>query len=156
MTEVNFESAFLSLAVSAASLNKFSERCNVELASAQDRLIALNIGIEHWYSRPLIRTEKTGDFGAYETETQFITLLGFAKIRGKWVLGTKEMKLISGFYQGDLDSPFENRYEHTEPSPLLDSSREIRLRAVNALPEFFSEFAEIINKANLHLSRKQE
>jgi hypothetical protein len=156
MTDVNLDSIFSSLSASASQLNETSERCNRTLRDAQARLVTMNIGLEHWHGRPIARTDKTGDIGPGDLETEFVTLLGFTKVLGKWCLAVKEMRLVSGFYEQDMDSPFQNSYVSREPSPLLDSPREIRLSALKVLPEFLSDLVQVVQEANAELSRSCE
>ena len=156
MTDVTLDSALSSLAASAAAFNETSDKCNRVLRETEQQLVAFNIGIEHWHGQPLARTDPTGDIGPHAHETEVVTVLGFAKLLGKWCLAVKEMRLVSGFYQGNMDSPFQNRYAHRDPLPLVDAPRELRMRALMLLPEFVAGFVEVVQEANSCLVKSCE
>ena len=142
MTEVNLNSIFSSLESQAAELNSASDTANQALADAEKRLVALNIGMEIWCPRPLECAEAEGGTGPYETIVEVVNLLGFARAEGKWCLAVKQVRRVSGFFEGDTNCPYTNEFLETPPAPLLKQSRSLRISALEALPEFLAQITE--------------
>ena len=152
MTEVNLNSLFSSLETQANQLNSVAESANQALEAAQNRLVNLNIGFEFWHPKPLERSDLTGSTKAHDTSTEILSLLGFAKVEGKWCLALKKVRHESGFFEGDMNSPYTNEYLETQPVPLLSQSRNLRLAALNLLPEFLEQLSEQVSNLLKDLS----
>lgn len=142
MTEVNFDSLFPSLEAKAARLNEASDNANKVLSGIEKRLIDMNIGIEVWDSEPLDIAIPEGDLGPNKTSSQIVQVLGFARAEGKWCLAVKPIRLVDGFFQGDMDSPFQNRYGAGPPTPLLQAARALRIAALRKMPKFIAALDE--------------
>ena len=138
-TAVGIQSLFPSLEAKAARLNAASNEANTLLASVDARLAQLNLGVEVWFSRPIESAEAQGDFDPSKTSSQVHQVLGFAKVDGKWGLAVKPERVVSGFFQGDLDCRFEQRYSDGPMVPLLKASRALRLTALTVMPDFLIE-----------------
>lgn len=152
MTEVNINSLFSSLETQANQLNSVAESANNALEAAQNRLVNLNIGIEHWHPIPLDRSDQTGSTEAHDTSIEIRFLLGFAKVDGKWCLAVKKVRHESGFFEGDMGCPYTNEYLETPAVPLLSQSRNLRLTALNMLPEFLEQLSDHVNNLLQELS----
>lgn len=155
MTDVKLGSLFSTLENSAKELNSITDSCNKTLQSAQDRLVSLNVGIEYWFDDPIHRSDLSGDVGPNDVSTEYWKHLGFCKIDGVWVLGVKEVRHASGFYQGDLEYPFTSKYVDNPPVPILNSSRELRLSACDSLADFLSAYGTFFQAMNKELSEGQ-
>jgi len=142
MTEVDLQAVFPALEAQAARLNDASDNANRVLASVETRLVNLNIGLEVWYAPAIDSADSEGDLGPYKTSSRVIQVLGFARVDGKWCLAVKPIRVVSGFFQGDMDCPFENQYAAGPPSPLLKSSRGLRLAALRAMPKLLAQLNE--------------
>lgn len=142
MAEVNLNSIFSSLESQAAELSSASDIANQALADAEKRLVALNVGIEIWYPKPLGCADAVGGTGPSETIAEVIDVLGFARAEGKWCLAVKQVRRVSGFFDGDTNCPYTNEFLVTSPAPLLKQSRSLRINALEALPEFLSQITE--------------
>lgn len=145
-TEVDIQSLFPSLEAKAARLHAASDSANDLLSSIESRLTQLNLGVEVWFSRPIDSTDSKGDLGPNETSSHVVQVLGFAKAEGKWSLAVKPMRVVSGFYQGAMDCPYENHYADGPVTPLLKASRALRISALAALPEFLVEIERRIGE----------
>lgn len=145
MSESNLKCLFSSLKSQANQLNSAAESTNEALELSQEQLRALHIGIEIWFSKPLERSDTTGGIQPHDISTEYLTILGFAKIAGKWCLASKKIRQDSGFYEGDIGCPYTNEYLETSPEPLLNQTRHLRLNALKALPDFLAEISEKID-----------
>ncbi len=158
MKESNLNSILSNLEAKSSALNTASETANQIISEIETKLISLNIGIEHWYTPPLGSSDCEG--GAHETTACIEDLLGFSRVDGKWCLSVKRVKSVSGFFEGDLSCPYENKYLESAPSPLLNQSRNLRIRAIEVLPNFLENILtqvgnhfEKIKSATIELSR---
>ena len=129
--------SFQELSTAAASLNKATDELTKTIDALNDALNRLNIGIPMWVR--VARWDDENNTGAYEVEQ-----LGFAKIEGVWCIGIRRLF-------GHEDSP--------EPDEVRDiwafnaAPRDLRLRAINELPNLLDELgkaaiktAEAVNK----------
>lgn len=147
MTEVNLESIFSSLETKAARLNEVSDSANQALSTIEKRLSKLNIGLEFWHSEPVDEADSEGDVGPHKTISRVVQLLGLARIGGSWCLALKPVRLVDGFYGGDLNCPYQNQFADGPPVALLSSSRKLRLAALKMMPNFLSELSRYIATA---------
>jgi hypothetical protein len=146
MTEVAIQSLIPSLEAKAARLNAASDKANQILTNVERQLVDLNLGVEVWFDHPIHSTDLEGDVGATSTSKRVVQLLGFAKVLGKWSLAVKPMRLESGFFEGDMGCPFENRYSDGSPTFLLKASRSLRFAAVEVLPKFLAQVEDRVDK----------
>ncbi len=144
MTEVDLETVFPTLKTQSTRLNEASDHANRVLTSIEQRLVNLNIGLEVWYPKPLDTTDSEGDLGPHKTSSRVIQVVGLARVDGKWCLAVKPIRVVSGFFQGDMDCPFENQYTDGPPTPLLKHSRALRIAALREMPEFLAQLNEHI------------
>ena len=91
-----------------------------------------------WLSRP-IRPPERWRAGTEICEKQI--RLGFGKRGGKWQLLLKFTTLHHGFFEGDTSSPYCDD-GGKEFQPVLESTRELRIAAINHLVEFISDLKE--------------
>jgi hypothetical protein len=117
------------LARLAETLNEETDSYTDLLSELEKQLRQLNLGIECWVT--LLEVAKSGSPNGRETYIR--TLLGYAKTDEGWGFATKEVRVERGYYQGDLDCPYENDYDESQPKPLLKSSRQLRLQAAQRL-----------------------
>jgi hypothetical protein len=143
-TEVDLQAILPALQSQAARLNEASDNANRLLGGIEKQLIELNIGLEVWHSRPIDSSDSKGDLGPHQTSSRVVQLLGLARVDGKWCLAVKALRLVSGYFQGDMDCPYENQYLEAPPAPLLKASRALRLAALRAMPGFLAELNEHI------------
>lgn len=155
--EPTVEELFSSLEDSANSLNSFSDECNQLIEKVEKRLISLNIGLEFWYEdESIYRGDLTGNAGRNTISTHIVKQLGFCRINGSWALAVKTVRCESGFYQGDLGCPFENRYKEEEPIRLSGVSRELRINSVAILTSFLSEYNRFVRDKVSEIEKTQK
>ncbi len=142
MTDIAIGSLLDSLGAHASHLNDASDDANRLLESIEDRIVKMNIGLEVWYRYPILREDATGDFGPSSISQQVVQLFGFAKVEGKWCLAVKPMRLVKGFYEGQMDQAYEQPFAAGAPTPLLKASRLHRLAAVDVLAPFLEQLGE--------------
>lgn len=119
------------LARLAEALNEETDSFTESLSRLERQLRQLNLGIECWV--PMLEVARSGSPAGRETYIR--TLLGYAKTEEGWGFAIKEVRVERGYYQADLDCPYENEYDEGQPKPLLKSSRQLRLQAARRLGE---------------------
>lgn len=149
----NIDDLFSSLSTNAAVLNQRSDECNKALKDAQERLVSLNIGLEYWLKKPIHHGKQTGTVSAHETHSEIVTRLGFTRLGGNWCFATNTVRLEHGFHEGDMSMHYTCEFEDEDPEYLLNASRELRLAAVKALPEFLREYNRMIQELNAALEK---
>jgi hypothetical protein len=139
----------------AGRLNELSDEINKKLAAIQSRIVAMNIGMEFWYDVPIWRRNAVVTSIGDGKSTEIVDLLGLTKQGGQWCLAVKAVKVEKGFYEGNRDCPYENRYFAGEfDTPILESSRELRIAALGIMKDFISELALRVKAANEVIERK--
>ena len=116
------------LRTSANKLNSETSSVNAIIDGVEAQLIGMNLGLEYWLKSPGL------DSQSLDIRTTVHTQLGFAKIGGEWCLGVRKV-------QAEFDE-HSREWTHTEPDPsakLQDSSREIRIKALELIPKLIEE-----------------
>lgn len=152
MSSLDLSRIFEELESSANELNAASEIVNETLSNVEQKLRRLNFGFEVWLERPLHQSDSTGGIGLHEKSTDFIDILGFAPVDGKWSLAVKRIKRVSGFYQGDEACPYTNEYADAAPALVINQSRNIRMSAHELLPDFLVLVLERIREKKQKIS----
>lgn len=124
----------------ANRLNAESDSANAIISAIERQLVQANVGIEVWLRRALLSTDAEGSTGGETVHTT--NWLGFAKVDGEWCLATKPMRFVSGFFQGDTSCPYQNEYAAGDHIRLLRSSRQLRVAALDALPDLIELLTE--------------
>ena len=139
----------------AGRLNELSDEINGKLAAIESRIVGMNIGMDFWYGSPIRRKDAVVTSIGDGTSTEIVELLGLTKEEGKWCLAVKAIKVEKGFFEGDYNCPYENRYFAGIPiTPLLSSSRELRIAALAVMKDFIMKLAEHVKSANEIIERK--
>jgi hypothetical protein len=126
----------------AKQLNKASDEVNLELKKLEDTLNRANIGLTFWFeTHPLNESDTTGNLSSSEYLSD---VLGYTRIGGNWCLAVKRLRQVSGYFEGDPSCPFTNVFVIAEPEPLLKASRELRLKALQVVPEFLTALNEYV------------
>jgi hypothetical protein len=142
----------------ATRLNAESDSVNITIAGIETQLVDANVGLEVWLRQVVTSTDAKGNaHGKSWTATR----LGFAKIGNEWCLAVKPVRFDAGFFEGDTSCPYQEEYADGEPMRLLKASRQIRIRALELLPELVEQLtleasrcAEMISNATKHLHRQ--
>jgi hypothetical protein len=118
MTEVS--RVFADLRDIASSLNQETDQLNQRIAVSEKAIFDLKLGFTVWMAKPI--TQPFLD----HVRAQITTHLGWAKFDDEWGLYVRTHRTLGS----------STATAYGEPSRLRDTSREVRLLALKALPEF--------------------
>ena len=142
----------------SSRLNKSSDSLTSTLIQINDKLNDLNFGLTVWLDAPPLSSrliepslyhKKQHVYSVEERE-----ILGYAKLKNGWGLAVKEVTSIHGYFEGDESCPYTNDMEG-QIRPLLDCSRDLRVRSVELLPELFKLLKEKAEKVTENLDKAQ-
>lgn len=122
------EAALKQLASLSKSLNEASDHLNRQIAEIESALNAYKLGISAWVELKREQEQTPGGDGKFYQLTH-VEEFGYGKHNGKWGL------LHSSYYEEFLDP---GDAESVKTTFLRDASREIRLAAVEKIPELLS------------------
>jgi hypothetical protein len=128
------------LKVLSPRLNKSSDSLNSIVTRVNDTLNELNLGFTVWVSltsKVITPPKLPRDVETVEAEK----CLGYTKLPTGWGLAVMEQTRYRGYFEQDRDCPFSYAVEG-DVSPLLDCSRELRIRSIEALPRLFQALKE--------------
>lgn len=139
------ESALEALARAASNLNKETDHLNEIISGLEKRLGEMKLGVSVWLDgHPIEETEPSNN-------TSLSYRVGYAKVGNEWRLAVKRIRRTWGFFEGELDQPFEEREIVGDPAPLANAPRSVRVHACGLLDELIEElthkasyFTEII------------
>ena len=127
--ESSLETSLTHLGSLAKSLNEASDILSKEISNIESALGSYGLGIWAWASAPLLTEEEQtepNEKGVSYT-LQYETFLGYGKHHGKWGL------VVGSSWGGDPD---------LNVSALRDAPREIRLKAIEKIPELLDVLAK--------------
>ena len=101
---------------------------------------------ENYCPIALHKSDAKGGIGLDQTTEYFADLLGFARVEGKWCFAVKKVKRASGFFEGDSSCHFEKEYEESSPVALLKQSRNLRVNALEVIPEFLEQILDHVTQ----------
>lgn len=134
------QSSYRQLAAAANNLNNVSDQLGETIAELDGALKKLNIGISAWVSVSISHYEQ--DPTQYEGEE-----LGYAKIAGKWGIGIRTIS-------GDEDTPFGLEETIKDQWHFNDAPRDLRLRAIDKIPELFERLTTDANASAQRIQQK--
>jgi hypothetical protein len=142
MTDVELTRLLSDLEDSATKLNAASDSVNDILKSVESRLVAMNLGLETWSSRPIASEDEIKVFQGGDGEERTYTVthdteLGFAKAFGEWCLAIRTELGEPDPHSSDLAWAHESG-----PERLADASRQLRIDALRHLPELLKTVNE--------------
>jgi len=122
------QSSYQQLSKVAADLNAVSDELGKSIAELDAALKKLNLGVTTWVQVKACADPQTGDFeGDY---------LGYAKVGGKWGIALRK---TSGNCNWAPDEPPEEWLFNEGP-------RELRLAAIEKIPELLNKLSEAATK----------
>jgi len=130
--------SFDELSSAAAALNKASNELTTTISTLDQALYGLNIGLAVWV-QVVLWSDPEGS-GRYEREE-----VGYAKIGGMWGLAIRRLA-------GDEQSPEPD--EVRDVWTFNDAPRELRLRAVEKLPDVLDELGKAAIKTAQTVNKK--
>jgi hypothetical protein len=116
----------------AQKLNEASDSINLVVTSIEQKIVESNVGLECWLDfDPIDRTKWTywRDDSNTDHSSRTETILGFAKLVQPegWRLAVREREVDT---YGE-----ETKSEYKTPTPLWRASRELRIRALEKMPD---------------------
>jgi methyl-accepting chemotaxis protein len=120
----NIQSHFQALTETASSLNAASDELTKVIASLDEALKKLNVGLMVWVT---FITWGTDEPSEYDEEQ-----IGYCKINGKWGIS---LRRIWGDHR-------EDRHVEDGPWHFSDGPREMRLRGVDKIPELIQALSK--------------
>jgi hypothetical protein len=129
------QSSFQELAAAATRLNKVSDQLGKAVASLDAALAKLNLGVTTWVAYDKWSDEEGRSYG--------LTRVGYAKIGSKWGIAIRSV-------EGDA---FHGDEEHAEWL-FNDAARDLRLRAIEHIPDLIQELIEQVNATSSQVSEK--
>src|SRR5260370_8156390 len=88
----------------------------------------MNLGVEAW-----VTLKETRMSGTPDRDSSTRTILGYAKTPDGWGFAVQDLRVESGFFEGDESCPWTNEYENEQPKLLLKASRELRILAAERI-----------------------
>ena len=114
----------------AEILNKETDTYTQSLTQLENKLNKLNLGIEAW-----VPLSESASSGSVDRQSQIRTLLGYAKTSEGWGFAIEDVRIERGYFEGDINCPWENHFEENPARLLLKSSRELRIKAASKIEE---------------------
>lgn len=120
----------------AKKLNQKSDELNSVISTINEKLNALNLGIEVWTSTPI----QSGDY-EYDHDTEppqryrEVVYLGYAEVGDEWQLAVKEALLETR--EDDNGRQYEDA-ANPKVRPLASASRRLRTAAMAELPDLLN------------------
>ena len=142
------EAALKQLTSLSKNLNEASDELSRQIATVESALNALNLGTWAWVYEPTMTEAELSepDAKGQRYELNYVHTLGYGKHKGKWGL------LVSSCW--DYDD------ENAEITPLRDAPREVRLKAIDKIPELLEalvkEVAALTEEASKKASQARE
>jgi len=120
------------LGQSTRRLNDGSEHLNTMIASIDDLLERLMIGLDYVHPRPLAEVTAFDPAGKRIVELSY---LGYLRVHGGYHLAVKTTKIVESRLALATETP-------GQVMPLLEAPRRLRYAAVDVLPELIAGLAE--------------
>jgi len=136
---VKLVSSFKSLSSRAVEINAATKQLSSTVKTLEEALARLNLGITAWVQFGSGVSVVSGDEWAYE--------LGHAKINGKWGLAIRHVCRQSSFPETD---------EEILEWAFADASRELRISAIDHVPELIDKLSKDAEELTVRLKRKTE
>ncbi len=124
-------------------LNEKSNNLNSIITTVNKKLAKLNLGVESWLENPPIKADDYRDIWDDDGEhridrSRYATLLGYCKLGDEWELSVKEATLQTEISNYD-GREYEEIVNPRKPEPLLQASRDIRIKAMRLLPTLLNQ-----------------
>lgn len=112
-------SLFSRLEELSVRLNETSDSINESIKGLEAKLASLRIGVDAWLDEPIAKDPTFNSEG--EEEGHFYSYFGYGRVNGTWRL---------------LVTKYHDEFGHMDPTviPLLQASRETRLKALQQVP----------------------
>ncbi len=144
MTENDLLKKLKNLEATARELNIDSDKLNRIIASLNLKLAAMNLGFEGWLDQPLETSEIEPLYLSDEKQSyrHYETVLGYAEVEGKWQLALKTTGFLDEVAEANDEPPPSQRLNIPQLKSLLKASRQLRLKALAAMPDLLDALNE--------------
>lgn len=124
------EASLKQLSSLAKTLNEASDELSRQITALESALNSYNLGVWVWVKEPILtETELSEPDGeGHRYEVCYVHQLGYGKHKGKWGL------VVGSFWDADP--------EEGQLTFLRDASREIRLKAMDRVPDLLEALAK--------------
>lgn len=130
------QSSYQQLSKVAGELNAVSDELGMCIVDLNAALKKLNLGVTKWIEIRGDEDPETGNFS--------VDYLGYAKVSGNWGIGLSTM---IGNYNHDPEGS-------SEQWPFNDGPRELRLAAIEKIPELLNKLSEAATQMTAHVRKK--
>jgi hypothetical protein len=138
----------------AQQLNAKSNNLNDSIKSLNGQLSPMNIGLEFYMTCPaLLATGKRYSNTSPPTEYEQNTYLGWDRPGDHWEL---TVKAVTTEYRWNSDSREEETIDEEEYTSLLETSREIRLKAIEHFDQFLNGLKAHVQEKLRHLKHAEK
>lgn len=146
--QIDLPAVLSSVDSASKRLNTISNNANAVLRSIQDRLTISNIGLEVWWDKKPLTHAGSTDLRHDETACWMTQVLGFARVDGDWCLAVQTFRHGAYIFENEEDT--RTAIDGT-PTALLRAPRNLRLAAMQIMPEFLEFLAAEIETAAVAL-----
>lgn len=138
----NVETSLKQLSVLSKSLNEASDELSKHISGIESALNQFKLGIWAWVRQPILTETELSepDDKGQRYEFDYHYDLGYGKHNGKWGL------LVSHYWEGDD--------EDQKVVFLRDASREVRLKAMDRIPDLLDVLAKEMSVVTQETSKK--
>jgi hypothetical protein len=138
----------------AQQLNVKSNNLNDSIKSLNAQLSAMKIGLEFYMTYPalLATGKRVNNNTSPATKYEQNTYLGWDRPDDKWEL---TVKAVTTEYQWNSDEREEETLDEEEYTSLLESSREIRLKAIEQFDQFLDQLKAHVQEKLRHLKHAE-
>lgn len=125
------EASLKQLSSLSKSLNEASDQLSKQISAIEVALNEYKLGVWVWAKKPILTETEISDPDEQgrRFEYNFDHQLGYGKHKGKWGL------LVSSGWEGDDGMD-------TKITPLRDAPREIRIKAMDRIPDLMDDLAQ--------------
>jgi len=136
------EASLKQLSLLSKSLNEASDELSKQISAIESAVNQFKLGIWAWVREPILTESELSDPDAEgkRFELNYHYQLGYGKHNGKWGL------LVSYFWEAND--------EDTKIEFLRDTSREIRINAIDKIPDLLDILAKDMSRLTQETSKK--
>jgi hypothetical protein len=156
MVETEFPKLLQEFQEAALDLNVKSNSINSTISFCEQRIVDANAGIEYWSNRELERGAPVTDEKGVESCRA--SRLGFAKVGGQWHLAVQSVfkQRCSEDIGGGQYEEYWRIRETEEPTMLSQGSRDLRITALEELPDLIRQLTTKALQAIKTIERAQK
>ena len=126
------------LSALADTLNSKTDELNTILTELEERFESMKLGVTVWLDEPIDETQ--------QTDSSTISYrVGYTKIDSHWRIATKRIRKSYMYHDGDPECPYEDLETLSNPVPLTNSPRSVRVQGAALLDELIEELVQRVH-----------